>query len=104
VLHNGLQAARLEGRTMIRVTGMVMKAEVHTYTDKNGEPASVFRAQIGDPENPQRRWQAVSGPVELLPEVADFVDYRVSLFPKGGANGPWVSVWCAERVGASVGA
>lgn len=80
---------------MLRVTGYVVKAEVVAYTSRKGEPGQLFRATIDSGiawEKPVK----VSGPVELLPEVGEFVDYRVSAFAVNGNPYPWVALRVIE--------
>lgn len=83
----------------VLVYGNVVDVEVRKYTGADGEVRSVFDAYLAS-DNPRYGASRISGPADLAPDKGERVEYVASVSAKSGKRGPWLSVWCVERVNA----
>jgi len=88
---------------VFRIQGLVISSQVVSYTDKHGQPATVCRFKVIDPERPDYPVSA-SCPAELAPDVAAFVDFRVAIRPMSSDKGPWLSIWVLANEPVPAGA
>jgi hypothetical protein len=78
------------------VVGKVVEVEFREFKGEGGDTVKAFDAFLA-PSNPRYGADRVSGPAEVAPAVGDSVVYRAAVNARGGARGPWLSVWCFEH-------
>jgi len=86
-------------RVIIR--GKVVEVERRTFTPNGGgAPVETWDGYLAS-DNPRYGADRISGPLDLIPEPGESVEFRAVVKARPGARGPWLSVWCVERLDAS---
>lgn len=86
-----------------KVAGRVVDVEKRSWQNNDGETVQAFDAYLAS-DSPRYGARRISGPAVLAPKAGEDVEYLAVVSARPGRRGPWLSVWCVERVPVAVGA